>query len=215
MKITSGAFLITLLLSIASTGIACGSRAINKQEAKATSRQAGGADDSSVPAGWKRYDFEKPIAFNLSLPSEPEQRVSTIPDQTETSQVFISASSSGVYGAIYISDLPGVARNWTSAGNKMFYEIFLDDFVVKIAGKSGEQNIDFYSKLKFTAERTLMVSGLEGLERDFSVGDFQGRLQLVRVGPAGFCLVAIWKQAAPPAERDDFFKSAKIVSDGS
>jgi len=210
MKITSGAFLIALLLSIASSGVACASRKTDTQDAKATPRPSDRPDDSSAPAGWKRYSFEKPLAFSLMLPGEPEQRTSTFSSQTETSHVFISESNSGVYGATYISDLTAVASKWEESGNKFFYEIFIKDFAAKINNKAGK-NIDFESQVKFTSERRVTVGGQEGLERNFSAGDFRGRVQLVRIGQAGFCLVAIWKQSAPPAEQDAFFNSVKIT----
>lgn len=215
MKITSGAFLIALLLGLASLSVACASRTINTQVAKETPTplQGGGRDDSTSTAEWKRYDFDKPLAFSISLPSEPERRVSTFPSQTATSHVFISRSNSGVYGAVYISDLPAVARHWESSGNQFFYEIFIKDFAVKLEGKGEDDNIDFDSHVRFTAEWQVTVSGLEGLERDFSIKDSQGRMQLLRVGQASFCVVAIWKQTATLAERDAFFDSVKIVGE--
>jgi hypothetical protein len=48
--------------------------------------------------------------------------------------------------------------------------------------------------------------------RDFSSEGFRGRMRLVRVGPAAFCLVAIWKQTAPPAELEPFFNFAEVAA---
>jgi hypothetical protein len=212
MKITSGAFLITLLLSLASLSIACASRKIDTQDAKAAPRQTG-TDDSSVPAGWKRYDFKEPLAFSMILPNKPEQRVLTLPVETETSHLFISAGDSGVYGAVYISDLPAVASRWESSGNKFFYELFIRDFAIKLENKGAEKSIDFESQMRFTTDRQVTINGQEALERNFAVGDFQGRTQLRRIGQAGFCIVAIWKQSTPVAERDAFFNSVKIAGE--
>jgi hypothetical protein len=107
--------------------------------------------------------------------------------------------------------LPSLARHWESTGNKLFSDIFLKDFVMKIEAQSEEKDIDFEAKINFTADRQIIVSGLDGLERDFSIDGFHGRLQLVRVGQGGFCVIAIWKQSTPPAEREAFFNSVKIT----
>ena len=213
MKITSSAFLLALLLSLASSGVACASRKMDTQDAKATPRQVGGTDDSSSPVGWKRYDFNEPLAFSMILPNKPEQRVSTFLEETETSHLFISAGNSSVYGVVYISDLPAVASRWESAGNKFFYELFIRDFAVKLESKGGEKSIDFDSQVRFTTDRQVAVGGQEAWERDFAVGDFQGRTQLIRIGQAGFCIVAIWKQSTPLAERDAFFNSVKLAGE--
>lgn len=212
IKITSGAFLIALLFSLASLSLACASRKVDTQDAKASPRQTG-ADDSSSPAGWKRYDFKEPLAFSMILPNKPEQRVSTLPVETETSHLFISKGNSGVYGATYITDLPAVASRWESAGNNLFYELFIRDFAMKLENKGVEKSIDFESQVRFTTDRQVTINGQEALERDFILGDFQGRTQLRRIGQAGFCVVAIWKQGTPLVERDAFFNSVKIAGE--
>jgi hypothetical protein len=217
VKIRPGPFFIALLLSLTSSSIACASRNINAQDVKAAPQpksSSSSGDDSSTPTGWKRYIFDKPLAFSLMLPGEPERRVSTFPGKTETAHVFISESSSGVYGVTYISDLPAVARSWEGAGNELLYDIFIKDFATKIEKKAGSSP-DFASQVKFSSERQVTLSDMESLERNFSAGDFRGRMQLVRVGQAGFCVVALWKQAAPPAEQDAFFNSVKITGAGS
>lgn len=211
MKLTLSSILIAVLLSIASSSLACASRPISVTDANGSARSVGG--DESLPAGWKRYDFQKPLAFSLLLPGEPEQRITPLLDGAALSHVFISAGNSGVYGATYISDLPAVARLWESTGSKLLYEMFIKDFAVKLAGKGGEQGAGFDSKIRFTTELPVTVSGLKGLEREFSIEDFRGRMRLVSVGPAGFCLVAIWKQTAPPAELDAFFNSVRVAAD--
>ena len=198
MKLTPGSVLIALLLSVASSGLACGAR------------PAGGGEP--LTAGWKRYDFQKPLAFSLLLPGEPEQRVTPLLDGKAISHVFISAGNSGVYGATYVSDLPAVAMLWESTGAELMYELFIKDFAAKMAGEGAEQNASSDSKVRFTGERPATVSGLEGLEKEFTTRDFRGRMRLVRVGPAGFCIIAIWKQTAPTAETEAFFNSARVAA---
>jgi hypothetical protein len=214
MKFRIRSLLIALLLSSTSSGFACGTRAVNTGEANIPPRQDGSSSrqDELVPAGWKRYDFQKPLAFSVLLPAQPEQRVSPLLEGAATSHVFISAGNSSVYGATYVSDLPAVASRWESSGSELLYEVFIKDFALALAGGGGERSADLGSKVRFTADRQVIVSGLEGLERDFSSEDFRGRMRLVRVGPAAFCLVAIWKQTAAPAERESFFNSAKIAA---
>lgn len=215
MKIVSGSFLIALLLGLASWSVACGSRAINTQGTKATPQQVGAIDDSSAPFGWKRYEFDKPLSFSLILPNEPEQRVSTFSGGTETSHVYISTSRSGVYGLTYIDDLPAVAKRYPESGHEFFFETFVKDFALRLQNSEREENVDIqFKQFKALKETQAVVSGIEGLEWSFLVGPFQGRMQIARVGQAAFCLVAIWKQTASPAEQDAFFNSAKITGEG-
>jgi hypothetical protein len=212
MKFKLRSLLIALLLSSTSSGFACGTRAVNRGDANIPPRQDGSRQDEPTPAGWKRYDFQKPLVFSVLLPAPPEQRVSPLLEGAATSHVFISAGNSSVYGATYISDLPAVVSRWESSGSELLYEVFIKDYALMLAGRGGERSADSGSKVRFTADRQVTVGSLEGLERDFSLEDFRGRIQLLRVGPAAFCLVAIWKQTAPPTERESFFNSAKIAA---
>src|SRR3712207_1575675 len=158
MKLGARPALVALLLGIASSSFACGARGVNKAGA-----------DEQPPAGWKRYDFQKPLAFSLLLPGEPEQRVGPLPGGEEISHAFISADNSGVYGATYISDLTAVAGRWESSGNELFYEIFVKDFAAEMTRGGGGQSVESGSGVRFTADRQVTVSGLEALERDFSI----------------------------------------------
>lgn len=213
MGIKSSSFLIGLLFIIASSSVACRAQTINTQEASTTPRQARGEKDSSAPAGWKRYDFDKPLTFSLILPNEPERQVSTVPDGAETAHVYISKSDSGVYGVTYIDNLPAVASRSVESGNEFFFKMFVKNFAMKLqsAGQQKGDNLQF----KVITDQRITVNGLDGLERNFSIGLIQGRARLVRVGQAGFCVVAVWKQTAPSAERDAFFNSVKIAGEGS
>jgi hypothetical protein len=215
MKTLSGSFLIALLLSLASWSVACGSRAINTWDAKTAPQRFGGIDDSSAPLGWKRYEFDKPLAFSLILPDEPEKRVSTLYGGPETSHVYISMSRSGVYGLTYIDDLPAVAKRYPESGHEFFFESFVKDFALRLQNSGQEKGSDLgFKQFKVIKETQVAVSGIEGLEWSFLVGPFQGRMQMGRVGQAAFCLVAIWKQAASLSEQDAFFNSAKITGEG-
>lgn len=199
-----------LLLCIASSGVACRSQTISQEDTKATTSRVRSIDDSSILAGWKRYSFDKPLAVSLILPTEPEQQTSTFHSGTVTKQTYISANDLGLYGLVYISDLPTVAKYWAASGNNLFYEIFIRDFAKKMESREKQKILIQDSMVKFMTERQVTVSNIEGWERSFSIGDFQGRAQLVRVGQAGLCMVAIWKQSAPPKEQDAFFNSVKI-----
>jgi hypothetical protein len=215
MKTLSGSFLIALLIGLAPWSVACGSRAINTRNAKTTAQRFGGIDDSSAPSEWKRYEFDKPLAFSLILPNEPEQRVSTLSGGPERSHVYISMSRSGVYGLTYIDDLPAVAKRYPKSGYEFFFETFVKDFALRLQNSGQEKSSDLgFKQFKVIKETQVAVSGIEGLEWNFLVGLFQGRMQMVRVGQAAFCLVAIWKQTASLTEQDAFFNSAKITGEG-
>jgi hypothetical protein len=211
MRIISGAFLVALLLSIASSSISCRAQTTSSRETSATLHQAEGEKDSSTPAGWKRYDFDKPLSFSLILPSEPERRKSAIAGGEETAHVYISKSDSGVYGVTYIDNLRAVASRSEESGNEFFFNMFVKDFAMKLQSVGQQKGDDW--QFKVIDDKQITVNGFDGLERNFSIGDFRGRVQLVRAGQAGFCVVAIWEQTAPSAERDAFFKSVKIVSE--
>lgn len=215
MKIRSSAFLIALLLSLVFFGVACASRSVNTQDAKATSPASSGRDDSALPAAWKRYNFDQPLAFSLILPGEPEQRAHTIIGGTEKSHVYLSRNSSGVYGLTYIDNLPAVARRAEEDGNEFFFDLFIKEFALKLQPNGQEKSAGPESKqFKVTSEKPVVISGFDGLERDFSIGSFQGRAQLARMGEAAFCLIAIWQPTAPLAEQEAFFKSLKVSSEG-
>lgn len=215
MKITSGAFLIALLLSLVSSSVACALRAANAQDAKAATRQDAGIDDSSLPAGWKRYNFDKPLAFSIILPKEPEQQVSTFSGGTETSHVYISTNGSGAYGLTYINNLPAVANRSTESGHEFFFNTFIKEFIQKLQNNEQEKSVDLqFEEFKITTDKPVVINGVEGLEWNFSGGPFQGRAQLARAGQAGFCLIAVWKQTTSLAEQDAFFKSFKVLGEG-
>lgn len=215
MKIRSSALLTALLLSLVAAGAACASRSINTQDAQATSPASSGKDGSSIPAAWKRYDFDKPIALSLILPGTPEERGSTIIGGTEKSHVYLARGGSGVYGLKYIDNLPSVARRAEEDGNEFFYDLFIKEFALKMQSSGQDKSAGpGAAQFKVTSEKPVVVSGFEGLERDFSLGSLQGRAQLARMGQAAVCLVAIWEPTAPAAEQEAFFKSFKVSGEG-
>lgn len=203
--------LTPLLVSVAPPGVASDARTLRARGEVPTRarRQAGAADSSPAPAGWKRYGLGELPAFSLILPGEPERLTHDSGAEVMT-RVYVSKNDSAVYGASYISDLPAAAGTWAESGSEFLLSTFVKPFAAtfrKVVREKGGK-----LQLRMSKQPEMIVSGgAESLEQYFSFGPFQGRARLFRMGPAGVCAVAVWKGNAPARERAAFFDSIRVA----
>lgn len=209
MRIKSLSFLIGLLLSASSSSIACVSQTLTTQETSATpaQRPARVVGDSTASARWKRYNLDDVPSLNLILPSEPERQTASS-GTAETTRVYMSRDSSGVYGAAYLDDLPAAASRSEESGKDFLFNTFIKAFAVSFQNLVQVKGNDL--QVKMLEQRQVRVSGVEGIEQDFTLDSFNGRARIIRVGDVGVSMVAIWTQNARLSDRIAFFDSARV-----
>lgn len=212
MIIRSSFFLLGILLGVTSWTLVCVDQKANTREVGATTLRS--AEKLATPSsltGWKRYPIEGVSSFSIVLPNEPQHRAVASSASTEPTHVYLSSDKSGVYGLGYLADLPAAAARSESTGQEFFFDTFIKAFALESQINSPHK-ID---KIEFqmSAQRKAEISGISGLEQDLTVGHFPGRVRMVRIGKEGFCVVAIWKQSAPPVEAASFFDSVMLVSE--
>ena len=211
MRIKFTTLILWLILGFTSLSIACVAQSLSSRKATdaSTPLPAKSVNETSALAGWKRYTFSDASSISLILPSEPE-RLSYDSGAAETTHVYISKNDSGVYGVAYLTDLPAAARSSEESGNEFFFNTFIKPLAMSFQKDIQTKGIDLPHQM--LEHRQTQVSGLDGMEQDFSLGTFQGHALLFRDGQAGICVVAIWKQSVPVTDRTAFFNSVKVVN---
>lgn len=204
-SILLGLFLSTLL-----PNVACSAQTTITQKGEAIQNSTSPMSEPSASVGWKRYQLGDTPKFSVTLPNEPISSVSVIKDTEQTARTYISKTSSGVYGASYLNDLPFAASRSTVSGNEFFFDTFIKAFALNIQTSIPKDGTNL--KFKMLGWHGITIGNLEGLEQDFSVGKFLGRARLYRIEQGGLCFVAIWTETSPLVERTTFFDSVQIVS---
>jgi len=212
MRNKTSLILSGLVLGGVTSNIACAARTASSPDVNGAppSNQVRAIDKSSASTEWKRYYLSGTHSLSLVLPSEPEQTThdSGAPEMT---RVHISNHKSGVYGVAHLSDLPAAARLSTESGNEFLFNTFIQPFAVNFQRIAQTNNGSL--KPRMLEERKASVSGFEGIDQDFSLGAFNGRARMFRVGQTGICVVAIWKQDTSSTEQTAaFFDSVKVES---
>jgi hypothetical protein len=166
-------------------------------------------DEKTAPAGWKRYQFGEPVLFSSLLPGQPgvqEARVSGS-DGAEIVRSYYSTSGTAVYGVTYATDLPGAVEAKTEEQRLAAFKNFLYGFAEGVRKSRPE-----YSKATFNilTEQTVKVGGINGYEKEFTLGDYHGRAQMAFQGKSKVTLICLWGKANPAGERDAFFSSFKF-----
>jgi len=129
----------------------------------------------------------------------------------EMTRVHVSNTRSGVYGVAYLNDLPAAARLSTESGNEFLFNMFIKPIAVSFQRIAQTNNGSL--KPRMLEQRKAIVSGIEGLDQDFSLGAFTERARMLRGGQTGICVVAIWKQDTSSIDQTAaFFDSVKVVN---
>ncbi len=212
MRNKTSLILIGLMLGGVTSSIACAARTASLPDVSGTpaSNQVRAIDESSASTEWKRYYLIDTPSLSLILPSEPEQTThdSGAPEMT---RIHVSNNKSGVYGVAYLNDLPAAARLSTESGNEFLFNMFIKPIAVSFQRIAQTNNGSL--KPRMLEQRKAIVSGIEGLDQDFSLGAFTERARMLRGGQTGICVVAIWKQDTSSIDQTAaFFDSVKVVN---
>ncbi|MDX6696480.1 MAG: hypothetical protein QOF02_4083 [Blastocatellia bacterium] len=164
------------------------------------------ADDKSVPAGWKRFQFGEPVLFSAILPSLPEEHAARVSgsDGAEIVRAFYSLSGTALLGITYTTDLPGAVKAKTVEQQKAAFKNFIYGFAAGFANNSQGNEP---AKFNITSERSVKVGGLDGYEKVFTLGDYNGLAQMVFKEKSSVILIFLTGAGNPAAERATFFSS--------
>jgi hypothetical protein len=168
--------------------------------------------DASPRAGWRRYQFGDNPAFSVVMPTQPEASAERTPSPGAPAMVvhlYTSTNDTGVYGAARLDGLPINIERSTEAERQGFFKNFAAGFVNGFQESLKKNNLNY--ELKLHEPRKVTAAGYEGFEQDLTVGPFRGRTQLVFVGKAAFCVMSIWNQDAPAADREAYFASFRLA----
>jgi hypothetical protein len=163
-------------------------------------------DDKLAPAGWARYQVDDPAIFSAIFPRQPEAK-STIASGSDGGSLvrsYIASSDTAGYGIIYMTDQEGTVEVKTDEQKKTSFNNFIHGFANGFLGiERGKEN----TKFRITTEQQVRISNLDGYEKEFILGDFQGRAQMVFTGRKKFAVIAFWTEKNPVKEHDTFFSS--------
>jgi len=168
--------------------------------------------DASARAGWRRYQFGDSPAFSVVMPTQPESSAERTPSPGAPAMVvhlYISTNDGGVYGAARLDGLPINVERSTEAERRGFFQNFTGGFVNGFQDSLKQNKLDY--ELKLLDPKKVTAAGYAGFEQDFTVGPFSGRAQLVFAGKGAFCVMSIWNQTAPAADREAFFNSFRLA----
>lgn len=168
--------------------------------------------DASERAGWRRYQFGDSPAFSVVMPAPPGARAErrTSPGGSAVVvHVYISTDDGGVYGAARLDGLPSNVERSTEAERQGFFQNFTAGFVKGFQESLKKNDLDY--ELKLLEPKKVTAAGRDAFEQDFNVGPFQGRSQFVFAGKAAFCVMSIWNQTVPAADREAYFSSFRLA----
>jgi hypothetical protein len=163
-------------------------------------------DDKLAPAGWTRYQIDDPAIFSAIFPRQPEAKSAHTSGSDGGSLVrsYIASSDTAGYGIVYLTDQEGTVEVKTDEQKKTSFNNFIHGFANGFLGiEQGKEN----PKFRITTERQVRISNLDGYEKEFILGDFQGRAQMLFMGRKKFVVVAFWNEKNPVNERDTFFSA--------
>lgn len=209
MMVKLRSIFLCLFFSFVLSNVACSAQTTVTQKSEVIQNSTSPMSEPSAPVGWKKYQLGDTLTFNVILPAEPISGVSAIKDTEQTARTYISKTSSGVYGASYLNDLPLAASRSTVSGDEFFFDTFIKAFATDSQTSLGKDGTSI--NFKMLGQRGITIGNVEGLEQDFSVGKFLGRARLYRIEQGGLCFVAIWTETSPRVERTMFFDSVRIV----
>jgi hypothetical protein len=168
-------------------------------------------EDSTLAAGWKRYQFGKPVLFTAVLPSAPEYQSQTLaPEQGSLRlRIYMTSNSTGVFGLNYIESPQVGAFKKSEAATRGFFNTYITGF---IKGFKESMEAAGFNNLatEISPERRVRISGLDGYEQDIVIGPTQGRMQVVFLGQYVYAAVAFWTAEGPLSEPTAFFNSFQV-----
>jgi len=165
--------------------------------------------DTLAPAGWTRYEVGEPARFSLILPAAPGasvERMNIPPGVAVTVRNYLSSTDSGIYGAIYVEDLPAASLN--ESAKRTFFDGFVKGFAQGF--QEGMKANGVVGQLQMSEQRTATAGWLAGYEQDFSFDKLTGRVRLVFDGGRAYAVLAFWNALSSNSERSTFFESLKV-----
>jgi hypothetical protein len=164
------------------------------------------ADEKTAPAGWKRYRFGEPVLFSALLPLKPDAHAARLSgsDGDEIVHAFYSLSGTSLYGVIYAIDLPGTIEAKTDEQRQKAFKNFIYGFAAGFEKNSagGEP-----AKFNITVERGVKVGGLDGYEKVFTLGNYNGLAQMAFKDKSRVVLIVLTGPGNPAAGSAWFFSS--------
>jgi hypothetical protein len=166
-------------------------------------------DDKLAPVGWRRYQIGEPVAFSAIFPKQPAGESGRVSgnDGSMIVRTYFAPTETALYGVVYTTDLEGAVEIKTEEQKKKSFNDFIHGFANGFLGvEMGKENPRF----SITAERQVKVSGLDAYEKEFVLGDYLGRSQLLFMGPKKCAVIVLWNENNPLKERTTFFSAFTV-----
>jgi hypothetical protein len=170
-------------------------------------------EDTTAPAGWKRYQFGDPISFSAILPGAPEYHSSRLaPDKGSLiARYYLNSNATGVYVLNYIESSQTNPFNTSETETTITFNKYMTGL---IKGFKAALQANGLTDLETTMgdQRRIKISGFVGYEQDLTIGPLQGRAQVLFLGKYAYVAMAFWGEQDPLSERTAFFNSFQIHS---
>jgi hypothetical protein len=171
-------------------------------------------EDASAPAGWKRYEVKYGSGDTVSFvfpqtPDESDSKADVPNSGTVVVHLLTAASTSGTYLAGYMEFFTTHEVKITPDVRDLIFDGFWKNFSTGM--QTQMEKLGVSAKITANERRKITISGREGLEQDFTVGNMTGRYRAVAGDHNIYMIVAFTPGADSPKERDDFIESLKIT----
>ncbi len=167
-------------------------------------------DDSSAPAGWRRYNIGTQPVLSVLLPAPPDANAEPAGSGAGTAtHMYLANSSNATYGVARIAGLTINMEQAAEPTRQEFFTGFMKGFARGF--EQGPKNTNASPTVILADSRKVTAATREGFEQDLTSGSLKGRAQMIFVGPNAIALIAIWTDDASRVDRDAFFKSVRVT----
>ena len=177
--------------------------------ALASTSQAQTTANSATPVEWKRYELGSGT-FSILLPGKPVEQIKSAkitPTLSVQMRLYAVSVGQGAYITQY-NLLSEEAEGWTANQIEVFYNGVWDGVVKGISAQLERGKLDM--QVTLAEKRKTKVSGYDGREVLFNVGQLKGRIVMALVGRHAFTAMALGSEDMTAADRNRFFNSFTI-----
>lgn len=165
-------------------------------------------EDSSAPAGWRRYNIGTQPVLSVVLPAPPDANAERSGPELST-HTYLANSANATYGIARIAGFTINIEQAAEPTRQEFFNGFMKGFARGF--KQGQKAPNDSLAVVLGDSHKVNAAAREGFEQDLAAGHLKGKAQMIFVGPNAIALIAIWIDDASRADRDAFFKSLRVT----
>jgi hypothetical protein len=158
-----------------------------------------------LPAGWRVIELGNPVKVSFAFPGFPKYVGQKSDDNPPIiSQIYMSDEQAGAFFSVVLQSSEGnsPSKSLTEKEKVEWFVNWSSGFVDAIIKTQGTNLV-----ATVRADRRIRQDGIEGFERDLTLGLLSVRLRVFFVGGELVAAVAMWPEAKPENANNKFFPS--------